>query len=94
MIAITIGRSAFHASAANGVYATGHNGFFKSPDGKQNWIIYHANSGPHEGCGKERSPRIQPFTWRRDGTPDFGVPVRAGVALQAPSDAPVANSGR
>jgi len=84
----------FHASAANGVYATGHNGFFKSPDGKQNWIIYHANSGPHEGCGTDRSPRIQPFTWTRGGTPDFGVPVPAGVALQAPSNAPGANSDR
>lgn len=75
----------FHASVANGVYATGHNGFFESPDGKQSWIIYHANSGPHEGCGKDRAPRIQPFTWRADGTPDFGVPVRAGATLQAPS---------
>lgn len=73
----------FHA--ANGVYATGHNGFFRSPDGKEDWIIYHANSGPHEGCGKDRSPRIQPFTWKADGTPDFGVPVAAGVSLQAPS---------
>jgi GH43 family beta-xylosidase len=74
----------FHASAANGVYATGHNGFFKSPDGKEDWIIYHANSAPHEGCGKDRSPRIQPFKWRLDGTPDFGIPVRTGVPLQAP----------
>lgn len=74
----------FHASAANGVYATGHNGFFKSPDGREDWIIYHANSGAHEGCGKDRSPRIQPFTWRADGTPDFGIPVPAGVPLQAP----------
>lgn len=78
----------FQESAANGVYATGHNGFFKSPDGKEDWIIYHANSGPHEGCGKDRSPRIQPFTWRADGTPDFGIPVRTGVPLQAPSGTP------
>lgn len=74
----------FHESAANGVYATGHNGFFESPDGKEDWIIYHANSAPHEGCGKDRSPRIQRFTWRPDGTPDFGIPVRTGVPLQAP----------
>ena len=59
--------------------------FFRSPDGKEDWIIYHANSAPHEGCGKDRSPRIQQFTLRPDGTPDFGVPVRAGVPLQAPS---------
>lgn len=78
----------FHASAANGVYATGHNGFFKSPDGREDWIIYHANSGAHEGCGKDRSPRIQSFTWKADGTPDFGVPVSTDRALQAPSNAP------
>jgi GH43 family beta-xylosidase len=77
----------FHASGASGVYATGHNGFFKSPDGRENWIIYHANAGPNEGCGKDRSPRIQPFTWRRDGTPDFGTPVPAGQPLQVPSGA-------
>lgn len=35
--------------------------------------------------GKDRSPRIQQFTWRPDGTPDFGVPVRTGVPLRAPS---------
>jgi GH43 family beta-xylosidase len=75
----------FKASPANGVYAPGHNGFFASPDGKQDWIIYHANSGPNQGCGKGRSPRIQQFTWRPDGMPDFGTPVPTGVALQAPT---------
>ncbi|MCR6659961.1 MAG: glycoside hydrolase family 43 protein [Asticcacaulis sp.] len=50
-------------SVANGVYATGHNGFFTSPDGKTNWIIYHANSGPGMGCSPKRAPHIQPFTW-------------------------------
>jgi GH43 family beta-xylosidase len=69
------------------VYATGHNGFFKSPDGREDWIIYHANSGADEGCGKDRSPRIQPFTWKPDGIPDFGIPVPASLALQAPSNA-------
>ncbi len=77
----------FHASVANGVYATGHNGFFKSPDGREDWIIYHANSGANEGCGKNRSPRIQPFTWKPDGTPDFGIPVPTSLALRAPSNA-------
>ena len=78
----------FQTSAANGVYATGHNGFFKLPYGKEDWIIYHANSAAHEGCGKDRSPRIQPFTWRPDGTPDFGTPVAAGVTLRAQSGTP------
>lgn len=69
----------------NGVFGTGHNGFFKSPDGKQDWIIYHANPGPHEGCGSERSPRAQPITWKTDGTPEFGKPVPVGEAIAKPS---------
>jgi GH43 family beta-xylosidase len=56
-------------------YAPGQNGFFKSPDGKEDWIIYHANSGPNQGCGGQRSPRAQPFTWKPDGSPDFGRPL-------------------
>ncbi len=66
-------------------YGTGHNGFFRSPDGKQDWIIYHANSQSNQGCGAERSPRAQPFTWNADGTPNFGRPVPTGVPIPAPS---------
>lgn len=68
-----------------GVFGPGHNGFFKSPDGKQDWIIYHANPASGEGCGEFRSPRAQPFTWNADGTPDFGKPVAAGTPLAKPS---------
>lgn len=66
-------------------YGTGHNAFFKSPDGKQDWIIYHANPAPGEGCGSHRSPRIQPFGWNSDGTPNFGRPVPLDQALPRPS---------
>jgi GH43 family beta-xylosidase len=75
----------FAQSPANGVYAPGHNGFFKSPDGRQTWIIYHANGGPGWKCGPRRAPRMQQMHWRADGTPDFGVPVKAGVPLAVPS---------
>ncbi len=75
----------FTQSEANSVYATGHNSFFKSPDGKQDWILYHANPKPGCGCDGQRSPRMQQFTWRSDGTPDFGVPVKIGVGLAVPS---------
>jgi len=67
------------------VFGPGHNGFFQSPDGKQDWIIYHANAQPGQGCGRFRSPRIQPFTWNADGTPNFGEPVSTGTELQKPS---------
>jgi len=75
----------FQQDAASKVYAPGHNSFFKSPDGKQDWILYHANDEPGQGCGRFRSPRAQPFTWNADGTPNFGTPVAPGQPLARPS---------
>jgi GH43 family beta-xylosidase len=77
----------FTKSVTNNVYGPGHNSFFKSPDGKEDWIIYHANPAPEngQGCGATRSTRMQKFTWNADGTPDFGVPVATGVAIKVPS---------
>jgi GH43 family beta-xylosidase len=69
---------------ASQAYGPGHNGFFQSPDGKQDWIIYHANPAPGEGCDNHRSPRIQPFTWNGLGQPDFGKPVPLGQPLEKP----------
>lgn len=71
--------------SANTVYATGHNGFFVSPDGQENWIIYHANPGPDMKCTQQRAPHIQRFDWSDEGWPQFGKPVGAGVALPVPS---------
>jgi GH43 family beta-xylosidase len=78
-------KPAFATSEKNGVYAPGHNAFFKSPDGKQDWLIYHANGGADWKCTSRRAPRIQPFHWRSDGTPDFGEPVRDATPLPAPA---------
>ena len=75
----------FKQSPENHVYATGHNSFFKSPDGTEDYILYHANSEPGQGCGGHRSPRAQKFTWNEDGSPNFGVPIAAGVNLNVPS---------
>ncbi|MEP7251989.1 MAG: family 43 glycosylhydrolase [Ginsengibacter sp.] len=75
----------FKQSPGNHVYGTGHNSFFTSPDGKENYILYHANSEPGQGCGSHRSPRAQKFRWKADGTPDFGIPVEAGKELPLPS---------
>nr|WP_324258352.1 family 43 glycosylhydrolase [Cellvibrio fontiphilus] len=72
-------------SKANGVYGPGHNGFFKSPDGTEDWIIYHGNASELEGCTSTRSVRAQKFTWNEDGTPNFGEPVAAGVPVASPS---------
>ncbi len=66
-------------------FGPGHNSFFKSPDGTEDWIIYHANPAAGQGCGNNRSPRIQQFTWTTDGNPDFGEPVNLGQAIKKPS---------
>jgi GH43 family beta-xylosidase len=76
----------FRQSVSNGVYAPGHNSFFVSPNGKENWILYHANSQPAPGWGGYRSPRALPFTWNADGTPNFGEPVKTGVLLAVPAE--------
>ena len=75
----------FKQSIENSVYAPGHNSFFTSPDRKENYILYHANSKPAQGCGSFRSPRAQKFTWNEDGTPNFGVPVKEGESLSVPT---------
>ncbi|RYF49625.1 MAG: glycosyl hydrolase family 43, partial [Cytophagaceae bacterium] len=75
----------FGPYASGGTYGPGHNGFFKSADGTENWIIYHANPAPGQGCGDFRSIRMQPFTYRADGTPDFGSPDPATSYIKRPA---------
>ena len=75
----------FKQSAKNGVYAPGHNSFFTSPDGKENWILYHANDQAGRGCGIYRSPRAQKFTWNKDGSPNFGEPLKTNTIINIPS---------
>jgi len=77
----------FTSSPEGHAFGAGHNGFFKSPDGKEDWIVYHANPEAHEGCGANRSPRAQPFTWGSDGLPHFGKPAPLGTPLPVPSGA-------
>ncbi|MFD1469607.1 family 43 glycosylhydrolase [Hymenobacter caeli] len=74
----------FTQSPASHAYGPGHNAFFVSKNGRENWLIYHANSHPGEGCGNARNPRMQPFTWNADGSPNFGTPVATGVPLARP----------
>lgn len=76
----------FQAKPEAGVYAPGHNSFFTSPDGTENWIMYHANPEPGKGCGRFRSPRAQKFVFNNDGTPEFGEPVAPGQPVPVPSE--------
>lgn len=66
------------------VYGPGHNYFFKSPDGTQDWIVFHAKRGT-EISYRDRSTRAQPFTWTKDGIPDFGTPWPDTQDVEEPS---------
>jgi len=72
---------------AHGVYGPGHNNFFQSPDGTEDWIVYHAKTDPGYTY-RERSARAQPFTWDLDGTPNFGVPLALDTDIPVPSGEP------
>lgn len=74
----------FRKSVKNGVYATGHNSFTRSPDDREDWIVYHALPAPDAEV-RLRATRIQRFGWNPDGTPDFGEPWRDHEDLAVPS---------
>lgn len=77
----------FKKSVENNVFAPGHNSFVKSPDDSEDWIVYHAigeRAEPRLDAAL-RNTRVQRFSWKSDGTPDFGVPVAEGQSLQLPS---------
>jgi GH43 family beta-xylosidase len=74
-------KPAFESTATT--YGVGHNSFVKSPDGIEDWLIYHAKLDRQNGW--RRAVFAQPFTWGADGLPDFGRPVASGQLLREPS---------
>lgn len=70
------------ASSAD-VFGPGHCSFVPSPDGMEDWIVYHAHI--HQGSGARRDVRMQHFTWNADGSPNFGTPIAGGVPIVRPS---------
>lgn len=70
-------------SKTEGAYGPGHCSFTKSPDGKEDWILYHADEQSGSGWGG-RSIRMQRFTWNNN-YPVFGTPVKVHEQTQAPS---------
>ncbi|WP_209330441.1 glycoside hydrolase family 43 protein [Lunatimonas salinarum] len=65
------------------VLGAGHCSFAKSPDGTEDWILYHSKKTAQPGWN--RDVRLQRFGWHADGSPDFGTPIPAGVAIPVPS---------
>ncbi len=68
----------------NGVFGPGHNGFFRSPDGTEDWIVYHAKTNSFYTY-KGRETRAQKITWSAYGTPNFGEPMPLSAVLDEPS---------
>ncbi len=77
----------FKQSPENGVFGTGHNSFFKSPDGKEDYILYHARDTEVDppGAGDTRSPRTQKISWGDDDYPVLGIPLPISEELPKPS---------
>lgn len=70
---------------ADGVNGVGHCSFTKSPDGTEDWIVYHVKNRNDGSYSTGRSTFIQRFTWNTDGTPNFGTPVGWGESIVVPS---------
>ncbi|GAB1539991.1 hypothetical protein NUACC21_26600 [Scytonema sp. NUACC21] len=70
----------------NGVVSPGHSSFVKSPNNKEDWIVYHAAN--YLAAGWNRHIRAQRFGWNRDGTPNFGSPVPVNSAIALPGGEP------
>jgi GH43 family beta-xylosidase len=74
----------FEQCPDSSVYGPGHNCFTKSPDSREDWIVYHAKPFSSNKCA-DRSMRAQSFTWDEEGMPLFGKPVANGSRYSNPS---------
>ena len=70
--------------SANGVYGPGHASFVKSPDGTEDWIVYHAFPNINTIDVTKRNVRIQKFNWNGN-IPVFGEPIGIDVPIKKPS---------
>lgn len=70
--------------AAGAVYSTGHCSFVKSPDGSEDWLIYHGKDTKADGW-VGRQTRAQRFGWTADGLPDFGRAIAGNMAQARPA---------
>ena len=66
------------------VWGLGHCSFVQSPDGTEDWIVYHAKSKRKKGW-TDRNVRTQKFSWTDEGLPNFGEPTPVGISLAVPS---------
>ncbi|KIX09779.1 uncharacterized protein Z518_00860 [Rhinocladiella mackenziei CBS 650.93] len=63
----------FYENSADSVYGVGHASFTTSPDGTEDWIVYHGMRD-YENGWSARTIRTQRFDWNEDGSPRFPRP--------------------
>ncbi|MFV8182009.1 family 43 glycosylhydrolase [Streptomyces sp. AF1B] len=77
----------FSRADDHGVYGPGHHAFFRSPDGTEDWIVYHAKS-TSAYTYTDRTTRAQKIIWNADGSPNLGRPLAMGATQDLPSGDP------
>ena len=70
--------------SAGEVFGVGHCCFTTSPDGTEDWMLYHSKRYRFKGW--DRVVRAQRFTWDAAGFPAFGRPVPPDMVMAAPSE--------
>ncbi|MET9494754.1 glycoside hydrolase family 43 protein [Streptomyces sp. NPDC006552] len=77
----------FSRADGHGVFGPGHHAFFTSPDGTQDWLVYHAKT-TSVNTYTDRTTRAQKISWNADGSPDLGVPLAMGATQDLPAGDP------
>lgn len=71
-------------------WGVGHCCFVTTPDGSEDWVIYHSKTSRRLGW-IDREVRAQPFSWTPEGSPRLGSPLPVELAMVAPVvEAPLA----
>lgn len=68
----------------NTTYSTGHACFTVSPDGTEDYLIYHATKNSGDGWNG-RGVRVQRVYWNEDGTPYIGTAIEYNGKVNQPS---------
>jgi len=63
----------FYENADENVHGVGHASFTNSPDGTEDWIVYHGMRD-YENGWSAHTIRTQEFGWNEDGSPNFPRP--------------------
>jgi GH43 family beta-xylosidase len=64
-------------------WGVGHCGFTRSPDGAEDWIVFHTKLERRPNW--KRAVHLQRFDWNASGEPVFNAPISAGIEIPVPS---------